>query len=161
VNSTQFSPNRRRIILAAGRRVYILGRYTGQTILDSLETHAKAVTSVTFAPNSSYTLSGSHDGTICKWTPMSDHEYPNPLIKHSAPILSFEISPDGTRLALSLETSSVCVHATHDGQQLFNLIQPEAKQIYFVIFTHDGTQLVCGSDNKTISTWDSQTGEAI
>ncbi|CAE6436316.1 unnamed protein product [Rhizoctonia solani] len=161
VGSTRFSPNGKWIILAAGRHVYILDRYTGQTVLDSLEAHTAAVNSVAFAPDSSYALSGSDDGTICRWIPMNNCESPNPLIKHNAPILSFGISPDGTRIVLSLGTNSVCIHAAHDGRQLLNLALPNVKRIGSVGFTHDGAQVVCGSDDKTISIWDSRRGDAI
>ncbi|CAE6422756.1 unnamed protein product [Rhizoctonia solani] len=161
VKSTRFSSNGQWVILAAGRRVYILDRYTGKITLDSLEVHTETVNSVSFAADSSFALSGSNDGTIHKWSPTGDHQPPKLLVKHDNPVLSFEISSDGSRLVLSLGNNSVCIHSTHDGQQLLAPIQLHGDRICSVLFAHDDAQFVCGLEDKTLSIWDSQSGEAI
>ncbi|CEL63638.1 putative WD repeat-containing protein alr3466 OS=Nostoc sp, (strain PCC 7120 / UTEX 2576) GN=alr3466 PE=4 SV=1 [Rhizoctonia solani AG-1 IB] len=162
VNSTCFSPNGRWIILAAGTRVCILDRYTGQIMVDSrfISIYLQTVNSVTFSPDSSFALSGSNDGVVYRWTPEKHCKLPHPLIKHSHPIISLELSRDGSQILLNIGNNSVHIYAAHDGQ-LIDQVICHSEPISAAAFILEGAQFVCGSADKSLTVRDTQTGQAI
>jgi WD40 repeat protein len=76
---------------------------------------------------------------------------------HTAPIASFDISPDGSLLATGSEDDTAKIWDT-EGNELATLAGHEA-QVTFVKFTPDGKRLITGSEDGSAKIWDTEGNE--
>ncbi len=70
------------------------------------------------------------------------------------------ISPDGTRLAVGLNDSTVSVRSAFTNRELVRLKGHE-QGITSLAFAHDGRRIVTGSHDKTARIWDGETGREL
>ena len=69
-------------------------------------------------------------------------------------------SPDGTKLACST-LDDIRVYDVNDGTLVLGPLRGHQHWIWGVLWSHDGSRLFSGSDDKTIRCWNTHTGEQI
>jgi WD40 repeat protein len=67
-------------------------------IQNILHGHSRSVAFITFSPNGSRIMSGSHDHTIRLWDTETGDDVGEPLEGHSHSVFSVTFSPDGSHI---------------------------------------------------------------
>lgn len=70
------------------------------------------------------------------------------------------LSPDGGRMALTLDDGSVQVFDVETSQQITRL-DGHAAEVTAVAFSPDGQRIVTGSEDQTVRIWNTETGEPL
>ncbi|PVH67963.1 WD40 repeat-like protein, partial [Cadophora sp. DSE1049] len=112
-------------------------------MLQTLEGHTSAVTSVAFSPDSKQIVSGSNDGTVRRWDAATGQQLLPALESHTDWVTSVAFSPDGKQI------------------QLLPAFEGHTRAVTSVAFSPDGKQIVSGSRDTTVRCWDAATGQQL
>lgn len=109
------------------------------------------LTSIAFSPDGSQVATTSVDFTVRIW-PVEGDEKPIVLKGTKEPVLSAQFSPDGSRLAVGYADSAIRIWRTDGAGAPIELFGHEGG-VSSVAFM-DNTQIVSGSLDWTVRTWD-------
>ncbi|KAL5633795.1 hypothetical protein ACGC1H_005851 [Rhizoctonia solani] len=121
---------------------------------------------VVFSADGSALITGWEDGTVRTWDLQSGHLVSSIQPQKSLPVSAFDFSPDRLYnvMADSLSNPSsatIYQHITQTGERMSGFSQEHTKFINSIRFSHDGTRIVSGSDDKAVHIWDTQTGVSM
>ncbi len=133
--------------------------------IERIEAHDGWVHTLAFVPGTSTLISGGGDGKLLTWD--ADPEsatfgaLQNELAAYPAAVRSLAISPDGTLLALALQSdTALAVVEASTGNSLHTLAG-HTGPVSKVIFAPDGQFILSASDDATMILWDAATGEKV
>ena len=119
------------------------------------------VTAVAFSPDGTHIVSGSHDGKIRVWNPVTGQQIGKALRGHEDSVYTVAFSPDGTQILSGSSDKTIRVWDVVTGQQVGEALRGHEGLVLSVAFSPDGTQIVSGSEDKTIRVWDVVTGQQV
>jgi hypothetical protein len=125
-------------------------------LLQTMESHFKAVTSIAFSPDGYWLASGSDDNTVRLWEAASTRLV-RALEGHSDAVLSVSFSRDSRWLASGSADTTVRVWEVASGTQLQTLTG-HAGWVWSVSFSWNGHWLASGSGDKTVRVWNPASG---
>jgi WD40 repeat protein/tRNA A-37 threonylcarbamoyl transferase component Bud32 len=169
VTSVACSPDGR--LLASGaddRTVRLWDARTGQAIHSDMR-HQGRIYGLAFSPDSRLLASGSDEGTVKLW----DTAIGAPVRTFQTPLWVWTVCfrPDGKQLAAALGAwerggayqrfpGEVRVWNVANGQ-LVHTLQGHKVPVKTVAYAPDGLTLADGSEDRTVTVWDTQTGKTL
>ena len=119
--------------------------------------HAGQAISLAFSEGA--LASGSQDGIVTLWDPVTGIELVN-ITGHAGWVYGLSFSPDGSTLASSGQDGLVAVWDTNTGANILT-INAQAGEISSVAYSSDGSLLATGSQDGSVDFWDSRSGERV
>ena len=132
-----FSPDGRRLALAAGTRLVLWDIARREPLWERAQTDT---TLVAFSDDGKLLISGGHNRLVMVWD-AQDGTMRSKLAGHRSPIWSFAISPNGNTLATASRDGVIKLWHVPTGQELFEL-RKAGSHCRFVQFTKDGKHLL-------------------
>ncbi|KAH7882258.1 quinon protein alcohol dehydrogenase-like superfamily [Phlebopus sp. FC_14] len=131
---------------------------TCEKLAESQGKHSHLVRSLAFAPDSQRVASGSDDGSIIVWNALTGGIVTGPFRDHKSWVNSLAFSPAGDKIAS-------CGYFDFGGAQIWDSSSGEEileiPAFAPVVWSPDGSQLICGTDNGTIEFIDSSNGARL
>ncbi|CAE7083023.1 unnamed protein product [Rhizoctonia solani] len=163
--SVAFSPNAR--LIASGSAdptapVVQLWDVKSRTPASGLlEGHTDQVWSVSFSPDSTRLVSGSHDETICVWDVERGKTVIGPLEGHTGWVHSTSFSPDGAQIISCSFDGTIRLWDTRSGGMINEPYQAHTGGVWSVAFSPRGTYVASGGNDNAIRLWDLRTGGQV
>ena len=121
--------------------------------------HSDVVTSVDFAGNGLYVLSGSADNTVRLWDFVNGGQ--EKIFRgHTDDVWSVSISPTGEYVASASLDNTVKIWDPGTEQNILTL-SGHAASVYNVVFHPDGQHLLSCGEDGTIKMWDIESGREV
>ncbi|EMD36334.1 hypothetical protein CERSUDRAFT_95666 [Gelatoporia subvermispora B] len=158
VGAVSFSPDGSWVVSgSADKTIRLWDAATGRPWGQPFEGHSDYVWSVGFSPDGSTLVSGSGDKTIRVWGAAVTDTIDPPDIAPRDTIPTDGSSPQGS---LDDDVSAPVTYMQMRKTRSDGL-QGHSGRVRCVAYTPDGTQIVSGSEDKTILVWDAHTGAPI
>ncbi|EED20910.1 G-protein beta WD-40 repeats containing protein, putative [Talaromyces stipitatus ATCC 10500] len=125
-------------------------------VLQTLEGHTGPVVAVAFSPDGNLVASGSHDGTIKLWNPVTSSLL-RTLIGHTGWINAVVFSLNSKLIASGSRDKTVKLWDPATGS-LQQTLKGHSSWINAVAFSSDSKLVVSSSSDKTVKLWDPATG---
>jgi hypothetical protein len=97
--------------------------------------------------------SGSLDGTVWRWNPVTGKTIGRPLNSHTESVYSVAFSPDGKILAAGTDDSAIQLWNAATGKAIDGPLISHAGPVISVAFSPDGRTLAAASDDGTVWLW--------
>ncbi|MFP6685915.1 MAG: WD40 repeat domain-containing protein, partial [Polyangiaceae bacterium] len=154
VESITFNSTGERLLLASGRNAHTW-QFRNAAPLVVLGPHQRQVLSAFFLPGTDKIITLSADRFIRVWNESSGKE----LEKISMPgrLYHGDAHPDGRRVAAATSDRNAYIIDMKSKKRL--ALRGHAGEVNHVRFSHDGSRVVTGSDDGTVRTWLTATGE--
>ncbi|CAE6498790.1 unnamed protein product [Rhizoctonia solani] len=101
------------------------------------------------------------EGILCLIDAQSALTPPSSLPSHTEPILSFDISSNGERIASGSQDMVICVWNVVTGQLVLGPLTGHTGCVHLVRYSPVGNRLLSCSSDKTLRQWDAQTGDCV
>jgi eukaryotic-like serine/threonine-protein kinase len=135
-----------------------LSNLADQSIV-TLRGHKAPITSVDLSANGSWVVSGSTDGSVKVFDPVTGDE-PVHFSGHASPVYSIACSPDGRHFASASADMSIRIWNMHSGEELA-VLQGHRGVVTSLAYSDDGRMIVSGASDSSIRLWDAITGEEM
>jgi WD40 repeat protein len=154
----RFSPDGRFLFGGAqDEKIYRFELATGEKAV--LEGHESWVAALAVTPDGTILISGGCDDTLRWWSAADGKPAEVRVVKaHEGWVRAVAVSPDGTLVASGGNDRMVRLWHTTDGSLVREFSGAE-RDVYSLIFTHDGTALCGGDLDGKIHQWTVATGE--
>ncbi|KAK7687237.1 hypothetical protein QCA50_009742 [Cerrena zonata] len=155
-----FSPDGIRVVSGAyDRTLFIWDVKTGRC-LRVLGENTSSVYAIAISPKGDIIASGGGDSTICLWDADSG-ELLNILKGHTSTVMSLCFSPNGHTLASASDDKTVCVWDIVGHSSGIRKAEEPLPAISCVELSSDGTIIATGSEDGSVSIWETQTGKQL
>lgn len=151
------------LFITADGQNYIKLRATDQNdVLQTYKEHKGRITSLEFAKDGSFFISGSKDKTIKVWKKIEKFRFilAHDLILHLKIIFSVTIAADSQYLLSCSEDKSIKLWNVEDGE-LLNSFGGDLPAINCVAFSPNGLTFLSGSQDNSIILWDFETEKKL
>jgi WD40 repeat protein len=115
-------------------------------------------TALVFTPDSKQLVTADDSGLVTRWNSVDGTRSGDPVKIHTGGINAVALTPDGTRLALSVgetaEESEVEIWDAVTGKRISPLLIGHEDRVNGLLFTPDGTWLASGGEDGTVRLWD-------
>jgi len=162
VNWATFSPDGLYIASASDDgtiRIWSAG--SGQSAVQPMPAHEKAVQSVVVSHNGASIISGSYDNSVRVWNAHTGEATLPPLRGHTDLVLSLSISPDGELVASASADHTIQFWDVQSGAAAGEPMRDHTDMVWAVKFSHDGHWLASASEDCTVGMWDVATRQAL
>ncbi len=122
--------------------------YAKWDVLDTLKGHTDNVNSVAFSADGQILASGSHDGTVILWDPLTGKKIKT-LTGHNDSVYSVAFNSDGLLASASLD-GTIILWDSITGEK-YRILQHSG--VRCVAFSPDGQILASGSQFRTVKLW--------
>lgn len=158
LTACRFSPDGRFVFAGAqDDKIYRFEVATGTKAV--LEGHESWIAALALTPDGSTLVSAGCDDTLRWWDATADTPTPTRIVKaHDGWVRAVAISPDGALVASGGNDRTVRLWRTADGAAVRDLTGAE-RDVYSLLFTHDGTSLLAGDLDGKVHQWAVATGE--
>ncbi|KAF8748172.1 WD40 repeat-like protein [Rhizoctonia solani] len=156
--SVGISPDGHRVVCGSiDRKIVVLDRHGGTTLVGPIDAHKRPVRSVEFSPDGKRLVSGSSDKSVVIW----DTETGKQLVvcgesggAHSNWVYSVSFSPNGLYVASGSKDDTVRVWDSENGKLIHGPLKGHTSGVQCIQFSPDGSHLVSCSWDCTIRLWD-------
>lgn len=158
LTTCRFSPDGAFIFAGAqDEKIYRFELATGAKVVG--EGHESWIAALAITPDGSTLLSGGCDDTLRWWDARADKLVATRVDKaHDGWVRAVAVSPDGTLVASGGNDRRVRLWRTADGSAVRDFIGAE-RDVYSLLFMHDGSALLAGDLDGKIHQWVVTTGE--
>lgn len=116
------------------------------------------------ASGSSFFAGGSFGGDGgdggARWLDLSTFSWRGPLLRHDGPVVSVDLSPDGSLAATASNDRTARVWRVDDGQRA-TLPLPHSSAVLLVRFSHNSHRVLTVSADRTVRVWDAHDGRPL
>ncbi|KAK7687612.1 hypothetical protein QCA50_008826 [Cerrena zonata] len=155
-----FFPDGRRVVSGADDRTVCIWDVETGTCLRVLREHTSLIYAIAISPKGDIIASGGEDSTICLWNAESG-ELVNILRGHTSHVNSLCFSPSGHTLASASNDYTVCIWDIVGHSSGIRKAEEPLPAISCVEFSSDGTIIATGSEDGSVSVWETQTGKQL
>ncbi|CAE7097919.1 unnamed protein product [Rhizoctonia solani] len=163
--SVAFSPDAK-LIASGSSGYYSPTRYavqlwdvkTKKAASRPLKGHTGVVNSVSFSPDGTRLVSGSHDKTIRVWDVDRESPLLGPLTAHTDWVRSTAFSPDNSQIVSCSDDGTIRLWDPRTGKTIRNQYTGHTSAVCSVSLSPLGTYVASGSIDKTVCLWDVRTG---
>jgi WD40 repeat protein len=159
VESFAFSPDGKRLAVAASDRLLRFWYVATQRQIDQLEGSAGSVETVAFAPNSKIIASGGADGIGTLWDSTTGRPTAR-LVGHKDAIRAIAFSPNGRYVATASGDKTARIWNSTSGAFIREL-RGHVDSLTAIAFSQDSTTLLTGSEDETARLWQVDTGAQV
>lgn len=147
VASVAFSPDGKKILLAAGDTAFLLNK---DFVTEKKLVHSGLVQSVVFSKDGTKILTGSDDSTARVWN-LDGEELKK--FEHAKGVAIAVFSPDGTKILTGSRDSSARLWNLNGINNQQPTIFKHQGIVYSVAFAPDSAQILTGSEDNTARLW--------
>lgn len=126
---------------------------------DPWKAHRDTVRYLHWSPSAMEIVSGSHDGTIRRWNPLTGQEMAHPIATSHGWVSVVRYSPQGDKLASGGADKVICVWST-DGELLIEINEHD-DWVMSLCWSNAGTHIFSASLDSTIRKWRSTDGKEL
>lgn len=144
-------PSRRLLASGSGDQTVRLWDWDTKRLLKCFRGHTNLVLAIAFHPSGEWLASGSFDQTVRLWS-LSSYQCQQKL-KLNGQVYSLDFSPDGTQLAIGLESGKVLLWRLNPTDRTFHPAQTlnlHQGIVFSVRFSPNGEWLASGSTDRTV-----------
>lgn len=166
VQSSSFSPDGSKILLAIDKKLAMYDKLTGTLIREYTGGHTNIILSATFTSDGTQILSGGRDSAVCLWDAetgvlLQTYAFPN-VNKNSAWVYSIVCSRYNNTFLIGCGdfTAKICDITTGLVLKTFSGHGSPTIPgwVYDAVFSPDESKVLTGSVDGTAKLWDSTTG---
>lgn len=159
VRTFTFAPDGKGLLIGTTNGKLMLVRITDGELVQSLEGHAKSVSSLAYSADGHFIVSGSLDKTIRVWK-VSDGSELHVLEGHEDAVTSVAISRDGQTIASGSTDNTIRIWSFSDGK-LLKTLKGDFIGATSLSFSADGSTLASGGADDTARVWDVVSGTQL
>lgn len=152
ISLTAFSPDDRWLVTTSDEIVYLwhMLDIDSNSIPIELEAHSKAITTISFTPDSQQLITGGEDRKIKFWDLNGDLQTPEIVLNHQAVLSQFTISNDGRWLIAIDEGALIYIYDLADILAPPIIFGDHDDTISGLTVSHSGDWFITGSSDTTV-----------
>jgi len=158
INSIQFSPNGRRIVIATSNKIAQVWDVGTGMIVSQLH-HGSVVSSAQFSSDGRRILTSSWDNTSLIWDASTGTRLSQPM-QHEDIVHSAQFSPDGRWVVTASRDGTARVWEAATGAPLSQPMH-HGGRVKSAQFSPDGRWVITSSDDRTARVWEVITGKPV
>jgi len=156
--ATAISPANDKLAVGCSNGKLKLYNLVGGSLANSITAHTRWVTTVTYAPNANYLVTGGDDNKVKIWTPTGTLLHT--CLGHSGAITNVKVTPDNLYIVSTSKDSTIKVWDITNGT-LVKTITGHTDAVNGVAVSADGQQMASASSDGTCKVWDFATSTPL